>query len=31
LAWTHKLLLHWLAAVVTLAIMVYVLFETVLH
>ncbi|MFI4958562.1 MAG: hypothetical protein ACHP7C_05320 [Lysobacterales bacterium] len=31
LAWTHKLLLHWLAAVLTLAIMVYVLFETVLH
>jgi hypothetical protein len=31
LTWSRKLPLHWLAAVVTLIIMVYVLFETVLH
>jgi len=31
LMWTRKLLLHWLAAVVMLAVMVYVLFEMALH
>ncbi|HEX6614173.1 MAG TPA: hypothetical protein VF022_09950, partial [Rhodanobacteraceae bacterium] len=31
LMWTRKLLLHWLAAIVVLAIMLRVLFEMVLH
>lgn len=31
LMWTRKRLFHWFAAVVALAIMVYVLFEMVLH
>lgn len=31
LIWTRKRLFHWLAAIVVLAIMLYVLFETVLH